>query len=544
MNKHAVLHIPESRYCFALSKEEVVIRLRTAKEDADAGLKVRLIYGVKYDYKQKRFTVDVPLKYEDELFAYYELQLKIDDVRLVYIFEFEENGKKYYFSEDGITETYDYEDCFYNFFQLPYINENDVMPIVDWMPGTVFYQIFVDRFCIGNENKDMSYIDMKWGDKPTPKNHAGGDLRGIIKKLDYLKDLGISALYLTPIFLADSNHKYDTIDYKQIDPQFGTTEDLVELVKEAHSRGIRVVCDAVFNHCSYKMAEFQDVVKNGKASKYHDWFIIDGDKADLENRNYECFAYCEYMPKINTANPQVQQFLLDIATYWIDVADIDGWRLDVADEVSHDFWRMFRKTIKNKKSDAVIIGENWHDAYPSLQGEQQDSIMNYAYTKICLDYFAKESCDALKTAQHLNGILMRNMKQVNYMMLNLLDSHDTDRFFTKCGKDKKKLETALALSMFMPGTPCIYYGTELAMEGGYDPDCRRCFDWDESNWDKQFLNKVKELIALKKNPILQMGDVSITEEAGAIKVVRSYNGNVATLKISSPTVYTITMDNK
>lgn len=544
MNKHAVLHIPESRYCFALSKEEVVIRLRTAKEDADAGLKVRLIYGVKYDYKEKRFTVDVPLKYEDEIFAYYELQLKIDDVRLVYIFEFEENGKKYYFSEDGVTETYDFEECFYNFFQLPYINENDVMPIVDWMPGTVFYQIFVDRFCIGNENKDMSYIDMKWGDKPTPKNHAGGDLRGIIKRLDYLKDLGISALYLTPIFLADSNHKYDTIDYKQIDPQFGTTEDLVELVKEAHSRGIRVVCDAVFNHCSYKMAEFQDVVKNGKASKYHDWFIIDGDKADLDNRNYECFAYCEYMPKLNTANPDVQKFLLDIATYWIDVADIDGWRLDVADEVSHDFWRMFRKAVKAKKSDAVIIGENWHDAYPSLQGEQQDSIMNYAYTKICLDYFAKESCDALKTAQHLNGILMRNMKQVNYMMLNLLDSHDTDRFFTKCGKDKKKLETALALSMFMPGTPCIYYGTELAMEGSYDPDCRRCFDWDESNWDKQFLNKVKELIALKKNPILQIGDVSITADDGAIKIVRSYNGNVATLKISSPTVYTITLDNK
>ena len=175
MNKHAVLHIPESKYCFALSKEEVVIRLRTAKEDADAGLKVRLIYGVKYDYKEKRFTVDVPLKYEDEIFAYYEIQLKINDVRLVYIFEIDENGKKYYFSEDGVTETYDFEDCFYNFFQLPYINENDVMPIVDWMPGTVFYQIFVDRFCIGNENKDMSYIDMKWGDKPTPKNHAGGD---------------------------------------------------------------------------------------------------------------------------------------------------------------------------------------------------------------------------------------------------------------------------------------------------------------------------------------------------------------------------------
>ena len=543
MNKHALLHIPESRYCFPLSKEEVVIRLRTAKEDADAGLKVRLIYGVKYDYQKERFTVEVPCKYEDELFAYYEIQLKISDVRLVYIFQLEENGRKYYFSEDGLTDSYDYEECYYNFFQLPYINDNDVMPLVDWMPKTVFYQIFVDRFCIGDENKDMSYIDMKWGDKPTPKNHAGGDLRGVIKRLDYLKDLGISALYLNPIFLSDSNHKYDIIDYKKIDPQFGTIDDFIELVHEAHSRGIRVVLDAVFNHCSYKMEQFQDVVKNGKASKYHDWFIVAGDKVDLKKRNYECFAYCDYMPKLNTANHEVQSFLLDIATYWIDVADIDGWRLDVADEVSHDFWRMFRKAVKAKKNDVVIIGENWHDAYPSLQGDQQDSIMNYAFTKICLDYFSKESCDGRKTAQHLNGILMRNMKQVNYMMLNLLDSHDTDRFFTTCGKNKKKLETALALTMFMPGTPCIYYGTEHAMEGGYDPDCRRCFDWDKSKWDMDFLAKVKALIALRKNPVLQLGEVSITEENGSIIVERSYNDSVATLTISSPTVYTISYEN-
>ncbi len=543
MNKHALLHIPESRYCFPLSKEEVVIRFRTAKEDADAGLKVRLIYGVKYDYQKERFTVEVPRKYDDELFAYYEIQLKIRDTRFVYIFELEENGKKQYFSEDGLTDSYNYEESYYNFFQLPYINENDVMPLVDWMTRTVFYQIFIDRFCIGDENKDMSYIDMKWGSKPTPKSHAGGDLRGIIKRLNYLKDLGISALYLNPIFLSDSNHKYDIIDYKKIDPQFGTNEDFVELVTKAHSLGIRVVLDAVFNHCSYKMEQFQDVVKNGRASKYFDWFIIDGDKVDIKKRNYECFGYCDYMPKLNTANPEVQSFLLDIATYWIDVADIDGWRLDVADEVSHDFWRMFRRAVKAKKSDAVIIGENWHDAYPSLQGDQQDSIMNYAFTKICLDYFANESCDARKTVQHLNGILMRNMKQVNYMMLNLLDSHDTDRFFTMCKKDKKKLEAALALTMFMPGTPCIYYGTEHAMEGGYDPDCRRCFDWDESKWDMKFFNKVKELIALKKNPVLQYGDVSITEENGSLIVKRRYNGNVAKLIIESPTVYTISFEN-
>ncbi|CBK73954.1 Glycosidases [Butyrivibrio fibrisolvens 16/4] len=531
MNKHALLHIPESRFCFPLSKEEVVIRLRTAREDAEAGLKVKIIYGVKYDYQQERFTAEVPLKYEDELYAFYEVKLHISDVRLVYIFELEEKGKKYYFSEDGLTKDYNYEECFYNFFQLPYINENDVMPMVDWMPGTVFYQIFVDRFCIGDENKDMSYIDMKWGDKPTPKNHAGGDLKGIIKRLDYLKDLGISGIYLTPIFESESNHKYNIVDYKKIDPQFGTTEDLVKLVDEAHKRGIKIVLDAVFNHCSDKMAEFKDVVKKGKDSEFYDWFIVDGDKLDMKKRNYECFAHCEYMPKLNTANAGVQKFLLDIATYWIDVADIDGWRLDVADEVSHDFWRMFRKAVKAKKSDAVIIGENWHDAYPSLMGEQQDSIMNYAYTKVCLDYFAKERCDEKKTVWHLNSILMRNMEQVNYMMLNLLDSHDTLRFFTEIGKDKKKLETAIALTMFFPGAPCMYYGTEIAMEGAYDPDCRRCFDWDKSNWDMALMDQIKELLALKKNPVLQWGDVSIKEVNGAIRIVRSYEGKMRFLQL-------------
>ena len=539
MNRHALLHIPESRYCFPLSKDEIVLRLRTAREDAEKGLKVRLIYGIKYDYQKERYTVDVPVKYKDELFAYYEIQLKINDVRFVYIFQLEENGKIFYYSEDGLTESYDYQECFYNFFQLPYINENDVMPLVDWMPGSVFYQIFVDRFCVGNENKDMSYIDMKWGDKPTPKNHAGGDLRGVIKRLDYLKDLGISGIYMTPIFLSESNHKYDIIDYKMIDPQFGNTQDLVELVEEAHKRGIKVVLDAVFNHCSNKMEQFQDVVRNGRNSKYYSWFIIDGDKANIKNRNYECFAYCESMPKLNTANPDVQSFLLDIATYWIDVADIDGWRLDVADEVSHDFWRIFRKTVKSKKSSAVIIGENWHDAYPSLQGEQQDSIMNYAYTKVCLDYFARKRCNETQTVQHLNGLLMRNMKQVNYMMLNLLDSHDTERFFTLIGKDKKKLETAIALTMFMPGTPCLYYGTEHAMEGGYDPDCRRCFNWNKTQWDLDFFEKVKSLLALKKNPILQLGETSIIEDDNAINVIRSYEGKKLTLKITSPNAYTI-----
>ncbi len=530
MNKYALLHIPESRYAFAVGEKEVVIRLRTSKEDQN--LQVYLIYGVKYGYQTNQNKIEMHVKYADDLYQYYELKLALTDVRLAYVFYLEDETGSYYFSEDGVTEGYNFEEAFYNFFQLPYINKNDVMPTIDWMRDTVFYQIFVDRFYQGDHSKDTSYIDMKWGEKPTPKVHAGGDLKGIIEKMDYLKDLGISGIYLTPIFESKSNHKYDIKNYKKVDPQFGTTEDLVELVKQAHNRGIRVVLDAVFNHCSMEMAEFQDVLEKGKASPYYSWFLIDGDYPTPEKCNYECFASCNYMPKLNTAEEGVQEFLLDIATYWIDVADIDGWRLDVADEVSHEFWRMFRKTVKTRKKDCVIIGENWHDAYPSLQGDEQDSIMNYAYTKACLDYFARDRFGAKEMAEKLSSNYMRNMEQVNNMMLNLLDSHDTHRFFSEVSKDKKKLEAALALTMILPGTPCIYYGTEIATEGGYDPDCRRCFDWDQSHWDMALWNAIQGLIALRKNTTLKYGDLKLGVNGDLLQVIRRYEQEEIVLEIN------------
>ena len=243
---------------------------------------------------------------------------------------------------------------------------------------------------------------MKWGDKPTPKNFAGGDLRGIINHLDYLSNLGITAIYLTPIFKSPSNHKYDIINYYLIDEHFGSLGDLKELIEKAHQKGMRVILDAVFNHCSMESKEFSDVMTKGVNSPYYDWFLINGDYPDPESVNYECFASCNYMPKWNTSNSKVQEFLINVGLYWIREANIDGWRLDVSDEVSHDFWRQFRKAIKAEKSDCVLIGENWHDAYPYLMGDQYDSIMNYAFTKACLDYFAFDNFNAFDLSHQLN----------------------------------------------------------------------------------------------------------------------------------------------
>ena len=530
MNEYAILHTPDSRYCFATDVRELVIRLRMAKEDA--AVRVTLIYACKYDFASDRKEIPLEICYSDRLYNYYEKKLALSDVRLAYLFQMEENKKIWYYSEDGLTETYCFEEGFYNFFQMPYINENDCMKTVEWMKDTVFYQIFVDRFFMGDWEKDKSYINLKWGELPNPKSFAGGDLKGIIEKLPYIRELGIKAIYLTPVFRSDSNHKYDTVSYWEVDPQFGRKEDLKELVQKAHEMGIRVVLDAVFNHCSMEMEQFLDVRKRGRKSPYYDWFLIRGDFPIPKERNYECFAACEYMPKLNTANKKVQEFLIDIALYWMEETDIDGFRLDVSDEVSHGFWRRFRQAVKGKRKDCVIIGENWHDAYPYLRGDEYDSIMNYAFTKACLDYFAKGTFDAAQMAAKLNSNLMRNLEQVNRMMLNLLDSHDTHRFYTELKKNKDRLLAAVALEMVFIGAPCLYYGTEICMEGGYDPDSRRCFNWKEDEWEKQVLEQIKGLIVLHYNPVIRDGGIAVYEENGMLVTERMAGKQKITLYIN------------
>lgn len=510
MNEQGILHIPDSKFCFPLDKQRLVLRLRVDRRDRPE--RVEVVYESKYVIQQKQQCREMERKYEDRLYAYYEAVLPLEDVRIAYVFRIWENEKGYYFSEDGLNEKYDFSLAYFNFFQLAYINEADIHREAAWMRDAVFYEIFVERFLCGIEGKDKSYINLEWGEKPKPKSFAGGDIPGITKKLDYIQGLGINALYLTPIFCAVSNHKYDISDYHMIDARFGLNEDFGELVKEAHKRGIRVVLDAVFNHCSELLPQFQDVLKRGKESPYFDWFIIHGDKPDKEKLNYEVFAFCDYMPKFNTSNREVQEFLLDIAVSWIRNYDIDGWRLDVSDEVSHDFWRIFRKKVKEAKADCVIIGENWHDANSFLRGDQYDSIMNYAFTKACLDYYAFETFGAREFAWKLNELLMRNTDQVNTMMLNLLDSHDTDRFYTYVHKNKDKVLSAVAVMCMFIGAPCIYYGTEILLEGGYDPDNRRCFDWDETHWDMDFGRQLRELLKLRQRDAIQKGEILITSK--------------------------------
>ncbi len=241
--------------------------------------------------------------------------------------------------------------------------------------------------------------------------------------------------------------------------------------------------------------EFQDVIKNGKNSKYFDWFVIN----NTSPLQYECFASCEYMPKWNTSNSEVQKFLIDIALYWIREYNIDGWRLDVSDEVSHDFWREMRKRVKKEKPDCLLIGENWHDAEVYLRGEQFDGVMNYAFTKACLDFYAFDVFTPQDMSDKLSKLLMRNTTTANMMMLNLLDSHDTHRILTRLNGNSNRLLSAIALMYFYLGTPNIYYGTENLMLGGYDPDSRRTFDWEQESQNNAVKNLIKLLSDIKIN---------------------------------------------
>ena len=505
MNHFALLHITDSAYCFPVSEHEIVIRLRTAKDDIE---KAWIIYESKYEIGQTQKKEAMNKELSGELYDYYSIKLDLEDTRLAYVFYLFDGSEYYYYSEDRATKSYDFTKGYYNFFQYPYINSADIMEKEEWLSQACFYQIFIDRFCIGDREKDKTYINLKWGDIPNPKSFAGGDIKGITEKLDYIKELGFDALYLTPIFKSPSNHKYDIVDYFEIDEQFGNKDDLRVLVDELHKRGMRIVLDAVFNHVSELNDKFRDVTEKGRGSEYFDWFVINGDLPEKHPLNYEVFAGCKYMPKWNTSNLKVQDYLISIAKYYISEFDIDGWRLDVSDEISHDFWRKFRKEVKAAKKEAVIIGENWHDASNYLRGDQYDSIMNYAFTKAALDYFAYDKLGAEEMAWKLNDILARNSNTVNDMMLNLLDSHDTDRFFSEVHEDKGKLKAALALLYMFPGEPSVFYGTECYTVGGYDPDCRRCMDWDNTP-DKELAEFLKKLAEIRKQSRFSFSGTSI-----------------------------------
>ncbi len=523
MNLEAVYHRPKANFAYAYDSSTIHLRLRSKKGDLE---RCSALFGDKYDWSNSRQLVAMTLFGSDDLFDYWQCEIEPPHRRLCYAFLLEKGDEKFWYTEWGFSDQPPPKERPLHFFDFPFLHTVDTLITPDWARDAVFYQIFPERFANGDTGNDPEELQ-PWGSKPAWNHFFGGDLQGVIDHLDYLAALGINAIYFTPIFEAPSNHKYDTVDYLRVDPHFGDLDTLKRLVDSCHERGIRVMLDAVFNHCSFYFRPFQDVLQRGKESPYFDWFHIHSLPVTTDPLSYAAFGFVPEMPKLNTANPEVKEYLLRVARYWIEEAGIDGWRLDVANEVDHEFWRDFRREVRRIKPDAYILGEIWHDAMPWLQGDQFDAVMNYPFTDAVLEFFARESLDAARFSQHIVRNMFSYPQQVSEVMFNLLDSHDTARLLQQCGGDQRKMRLAAAFQLTFPGAPCVYYGDEIGLTGGDDPDCRGTMEWDPEQQEQELLSFYRRLIRLRKrHPALRQGTLKflLAEGGGSQLVYRRRHG--------------------
>ena len=530
MQFSAIEHRSTDNFCYPLNENELMISLKTGSDIR----RVFIVYGDPFDGsvtpdgwawegKRQEITRKKDLPYH----TWWQVTVMLPYGRCKYCFELhgQDEGDVRYCLENGFytaDELVTLRRITGNFpgFEFPWLDGAECVRVPDWVPHTVWYQIFPDRFCRDTASQKPNALPWPAAeDAVTNNEHYGGTLRGITEKLGYLADLNITGLYLNPVNASPSVHKYDTSDYLNIDPAFGSADDLHTLVKEAHARGIKVMLDGVFNHCGWDFALWQDVVRNGKASPYFDWFIVqewpfetvaepECEAAASRSRpsgtngksgRYSTFAYVDTMPKLNTNNPAVVDYLLNVCETWVRSYDIDGLRLDVANELSHTFCRQLYRRMRSLKKDFYLLGEIWRSALPWLRGGELDSVMNYPLALCFWKFFCDKTLSALTFEREINAVFTAYPEPVTVGLFNLLDSHDTPRLFTRNDGDVSAVWQQYALLLSLPGSPCIYYGSEVLLAGGNDPDCRRCMPWQaiEAGEYAEPMSMMRQLIALR-----------------------------------------------
>ena len=494
MNPATIHHRPLSEYAFALDDTHYVFRLRTGKGEA---LSCKFYYADRAIMTPDLEFFCVPMEKfrEDQYFDWYEIRLETSFERIAYYFELFNGSESLCY----------YGDCYEmigqpnraDYFQLPFNHRADRLVVPEWTKDAIVYNIFPDSFADGKRTiSGNSAVGL------------GGTIKGITENLDYIASMGFNCIYMNPIFKAESYHRYDTLDYYEIDPQMGTKDDLKTMVEQAHSLGIRVILDGVFNHISSSHFMFRDVLEHGQDSEYYDCFYQLPEHPEVPNPGeypkYTCFSYVSNMPKTNTANPYLRQYFCDVGTYWIREFDIDGWRLDVANELDHGFLRAFRTAVKEAKPDALIVGEVWENAAHYLNGDMLDSAMNYDFRRYCRRFFAEETVGAEIFDANVSTLLLRYREHALYAQLNLLDSHDVSRYLTLCGENTDKMELSVLLQMTFPGMPCVFYGDEKGLSGTAESEYRQAMAWEKYHPMEDIY---RSMIALRKaHPALRYGN--------------------------------------
>ncbi len=531
MERSSIIHYADNRFCFPLARDRFLIRLRAKRGDLRRAVLHTQDKYLPLQIKDTRAVREMQLAARDAVSDYFETEISMHLVCLRYWFELEGTDgtcvfySNYQFTDQPVTDIERMFDC------PQTLREEEMLEAPDWAAGKVVYQIFPASFApTGPVPKGWSRARIDHRVDP------GGTLQGILQHLDHIHQLGADVLYLTPVFHAGTPHRYDTIDYYAVDPKVGTEEDLRELVRQAHSLGMRVILDGVFNHTSQKFFAFADIAEKGPDSPYWNWYYIEGYPLQMawgKKPNFKTFSYFGGMPKLNLRNPETAAYIIGVAKHWIQTCDIDGWRLDVSDEVGHRFWRHFREAIREVKPDALLIGEEWHYGGDFLTGDQWDTVMNYDFYRSVLDLIGSERI-SITDFFHSLGFLRGNLHPKVYAMLwNLNGSHDTPRLLREMGGDRAKVRLAAALQLLLPGMPMVYYGDEVAMDGGDHGDCRRGMQWDEAKQDREMLAWYRKLIALRhRHPCLTCGKTVLfrTDDATRTAVwTRCLQGDSTTL---------------
>lgn len=500
INFGSVYHMPWLEYRHALPDGKVCLRLQTGRGEFTAAT-ARVTSNYAYpEFFRNAAVYPMTLAYRDEWHDWYEAVFTPDDRRMRYLFVMESDDQVFKLDASGLHAGRDYFEDASESFAFAYAYP--AAPLPEWARGCVGYEIFPDRF--RREGEGEIGLEPWHSDRVQNEFRFGGNLRGIIKAVPYLKELGVEMIYTTPLFLSDTSHRYNTFDYFQVDPLLGTEEELKELADTLHQNGMRLMLDGVFNHCGFHFAPFQDALKNGESSPYRNWFFFD----NTEECGYQTFGHWSYMPKLNLNNPECADYFLEVGRYWLQACKIDGWRLDVSPEVWPDFWRQFRKMMIHENPQSLMVAECWDDSREWVtNGDMFHSTMHYVWSRDVWNRFCEHKISVHEFDAVLNRSLMLYPEHIQQGLWNFLDTHDTPRVRTRAGGDLRMQHAAAFFQFTSPGSPILYYGDELGMEGGGDPYCRFPMRWDDVE-NNQTLAHYQRLAQLRQtHPVLRLGNL-------------------------------------